>query len=57
MATKVNKVSVEYIQVVERNGTNAVILCKCPRCGKSFTMQRSHFYRGSNGCKCSTPIS
>lgn len=57
MTTKINKAGVEYIQIIERKGTNAVILCKCPRCGKSFTMQRSHFYRGSNGCKCNTPIS
>ena len=55
--TKINKVGVEMLQILSRSGSNAVILCKCPICGQLFSMQRSHFYRGSNGCKCRLPIS
>ena len=54
---KTNKVGVEMLQILSRNGNNAVILCRCPICGQLFSMQRSHFYRGSNGCRCRLPIS
>lgn len=49
---KYNKAGVEYIRNVEQRGNNVVILCRCPDCGNEFSMWRSHFYRGSNGCKC-----
>lgn len=54
---KTNKVGIEMLQTLSRNGNNAIILCRCPICGQLFSMQRSHFYRGSNGCKCRLPIS
>lgn len=54
---KTNKVGVEMLKVLSRNGNNAVILCRCPICRQLFSMQRSHFYRGSNGCKCKLPVS
>ena len=54
---KTNKAGVEMLQILSRNGNNAIILCKCPICGQLFSMQRSHFYRGSNGCKCRLPVS
>lgn len=34
----------------ERNQTQ--YLCKCPTCGIEFIMYASHYYRGSNSCKC-----
>ena len=54
---RTNKAGVEMLQILSRNGNNAIILCKCPICGQLFSMQRSHFYRGSNGCKCRLPVS
>lgn len=53
----INKAGVERIQDLEKIGSNIKILCKCPICGQQFEMWRSHFYRGSNGCKCSLPYS
>ena len=47
-----NKVGVIKIGELEHKGANILIKCKCPICGEEFTMWRSHFYRGSNGCKC-----
>ena len=52
-----NKVGVKKLRELEKVGSNVLILCKCPLCGQEFTMWRSHFYRGSNGCKCSLPYS
>lgn len=52
-----NKSGVIKIEELERKGTNVLIKCKCPLCGKEFTMWRSHFYRGSNSCKCVHPRS
>jgi len=53
----INSVGVEKLQELERKGSNVLILCKCPLCGNTFTMWRSHFYRGSNSCNCFHPIS
>ena len=53
----INKIGVEKLQEIERKGNNVLLLCKCPLCGNTFTMWRSHFYRGSNGCNCVHPIS
>lgn len=36
---------------VKDNG-NKIYLCRCPNCGQEFEMWASHFYRGSNSCKC-----
>ena len=33
-----NKVGVEMLQILSRNGNNAVILCRCPICGQLFSM-------------------
>lgn len=54
---KINKAGVELLSITSRNGSNALILCKCPICGQLFIMQRSYFYKGGNGCKCRLPIS
>ena len=40
---KTNKVGVEMLQILSRNGNNAVILCRCPICGQ----QRDIFYEES----------
>jgi len=52
-----NKAGVEKLQELERKEANVLLLCKCPLCSNTFTMWRSHFYRGSNGCSCIHPVS
>lgn len=51
---KMNKNGVEFIKFLEKDkiDRNKKCLCKCPICGNDFVMWASHFYRGSNGCKC-----
>lgn len=34
------------------DGKYKKVKCICPDCGDIFIMWSSHFYRGSNGCKC-----
>ena len=53
--SKINKKGVELIGIINRVGNNAIVECKCPICNNTFTMYRSHFYRGSNACKCKSP--
>lgn len=36
---------------VSENG-NKKFVCKCPQCESEFLMYASHYYRGSNSCKC-----
>ena len=31
---------------------NSVFLCECPECGTEIKIYASHYYRGSNSCKC-----
>ena len=50
---KKNKNNVQFIKFLEKDSNeNKRCLCKCPNCGNLFTMWASHYYRGSNGCKC-----
>lgn len=35
-----------------KDNSNKMYLCRCPNCGQEFEMWASHFYRGSNSCKC-----
>lgn len=48
---KVNKRGVELL-FIDYQDKNHKAICKCPICGNTFKMYASHFYRGSNGCKC-----
>lgn len=36
----------------EAENKNKLFLCRCPYCNQEFEMWASHFYRGSNSCKC-----
>lgn len=48
-----NQSGVEFICFTgEASKSNKKILCRCPKCGNTFEMWQSHYYRGSNGCKC-----
>ena len=38
--------------VCPSDSSNKKLICVCPLCGNEFEMWRSHFYRGSNACKC-----
>lgn len=50
---KKNKSNVEFIKFLEKDSNgNKRCLCKCPNCGNLFAMWASHYYRGSNSCKC-----
>ena len=50
---KKNKNGVEFIKFLEKSSNgNKQCLCKCPYCNNLFIMWASHYYRGSNGCKC-----
>lgn len=47
---KTNKNGVILIKILNDNLHK--VICKCPLCGDNFEMWKSHFYRGSNSCKC-----
>ena len=47
---KTNKNGVILIKILNDNSHK--VICKCPLCGDNFEMWKSHFYRGSNSCKC-----
>lgn len=50
----INKKGVLFIKKTNiKNGNNVIYKCKCPICNNEFLMWSSHFYRGSNSCKCS----
>lgn len=51
MLTK-NKVGVEFVKNLRKSNKNVLAVFKCGRCGSFFTMWKSHFYRGSNACRC-----
>lgn len=53
----VNKAGVTIVRMLGRKGKNALLLCRCPKCGCEFEMWRSHFYRGSNACRCRYTVS
>lgn len=49
---KTNKSGVVLVEkALSVNGLSRV-KCRCPNCGETFEMWASHFYRGSNSCKC-----
>lgn len=48
---KINKSGVKLL-AVDYNSKNHKAVCVCPICGSVFKMYVSHFYRGSNACKC-----
>lgn len=45
---KVNKKNVKKLKKLN----DKQCLCECPFCGQTFVMWNSHYYRGSNSCKC-----
>ena len=48
-----NKSGVSCVRIMHTpESSNARMLCVCPNCGGEFEMWASHFYRGSNSCKC-----
>lgn len=47
---KTNKSGVVLVKPL--NNSLLKVLCRCPLCGNDFEMWKSHFYRGSNSCKC-----
>lgn len=48
-----NKSGVLCVKLIHiPNNSNAKMLCVCPNCGNEIEMWASHFYRGSNSCKC-----
>lgn len=50
---KVNSSGVELLSNLGRKGkSHSIYLCKCPICGNNFEMYSTHYYRGSNSCKC-----
>lgn len=49
----INKSGVMVIDRKEVDGSKIKrFVCRCTKCGGLFEMWSSHFYRGSNGCKC-----
>ena len=46
-----NKSGIVKIADLGFEGNNKIFLCKC-HCGNIFRMWASHYYRGSNACKC-----
>lgn len=49
----INKSGVKIIKRLDvKSNGNRVYLCEFPKCHEKFEMWASHFYRGSNSCKC-----
>ena len=48
---KFNRKGVKLLSI-DYSKKNHIATCICPLCGSEFKMYASHFYRGSNGCKC-----
>lgn len=48
-----NKNGAEFIKNLEKSrARNFLAVFRCTKCGRFFTMWKSHFYRGSNACRC-----
>lgn len=50
---QLNSSGVKFIRNLGKaeNG-NSIFLCECPECGSEIKLYSSHYYRGSNSCKC-----
>lgn len=47
-----NSAGVKFLSKIQCDGDNDKYLCECPLCHKPFVMWASHYYRGTNSCKC-----
>lgn len=47
-----NSAGVKFLSKIQCDGDNDKYLCECPLCHKTFIMWASHYYRGTNSCKC-----